>query len=112
MRGLLRVFERVVLARAWLTFVLLCTSFGLFGAGTLNLFKMFSDNWDLITSHGTMALRDGGLAQLFELLLTLLISMLNYVVFKACEHSLVGRILHPRSTHSTQTNHEDRDPAG
>ena len=109
MRGLRRVFERVVLARAWLTFVLLCTSFGLFGAGTLNLFKMFSDNWDLITSHGAMALRDGGLTQLFELLLTLIISMLNYVVFKACEHSLVNRILHPHSTHK---NHEDRDPAG
>ena len=109
MAALHRVFERVVLARAWLTFVLLCASFGLFGAGTLNLFKMFSDNWDLITSHGTMALRDGGLAQLFELLLTLLISMLNYVIFKACEHSLVNRILHPHSTHK---NHEDRDPAG
>ena len=109
MPALQRAFERWVLSNGWLTFAVLCASFGLFGAGTLNLFKMFSDNWDLITSHGTMALRDGGLTQLFELLLTLLISMLNYVVFKACEHSLVNRILHPHSNH---TNHEDRDPAG
>ena len=90
-----RVFSRLVLARIWLTFIVLCASFGLFGAGTLNLFNMFSSNWDLITQHGVMALRDGGARQLFELLATLVISMLNYVVFKACEHSLVNRILHP-----------------
>ena len=56
---------------------------------------MFSDNWDLITGYGVMALRDGAAQQLLELLFYLLISMLNYVVFKACEHSLVQRVLHP-----------------
>ena len=95
MKALQRAFARLVLSRAWLTFAVLCTSFGLFGAGTLNLFKMFSDNWDLITGNGFMALRDGAALQLFELLMYLVISMLNYVVFKACEHSLVNRIAHP-----------------
>ena len=95
MQALHRTFARLVLSRAWLTFVVLCASFGLFGAGTLNLFKMFSDNWELITDHGVMALKDGAAQQLFELLLYLAISMLNYVVFKACENSLVNRILHP-----------------
>ena len=95
MQALHRTFTHLVLSRAWLTFVVLCASFGLFGAGTLNLFKMFSDNWDLITNHGVMALRDGAAQQLVELLLYLFISMLNYVVFKACEHSLVHRILRP-----------------
>jgi uncharacterized membrane protein YqhA len=90
-----RAFQRVVLARRWLTFLVLCLSFALFGAGTLNLFNMFSANWDLITNHGVMALRDGAAQQLLELLATLLIAMLNYVVFKACEHSLVQRVLHP-----------------
>ena len=103
MQALLSTVTRLVLSRAWLTFVVLCASFGLFGAGTLNLFKMFSDNWELITDHGVMALKDGAAQQLFELLLYLAISMLNYVVFKACEHSLVHRILHPsdaREPHS------------
>ena len=93
---MLRAFERWVLARSWLTFAVLCTCFGLFGAGTLNLFHMFSTNWNLISQHGTMALADGAAQQLAELLLTLVISMLNYIVFKACEHSLVNRIVHSR----------------
>ena len=98
MGALNRVFQGAVLPRPWLCFVVLCASFGLFGAGTLNLFNMFSANWDLITHHGTMALLDGAAQQLFELLLTLFISMLNYVIFKACEHSLVHRLTHPTTS--------------
>ena len=95
MQALQRVFSRYVLAHAGVTFVLLCASFGLFGAGTLKLFKMFSANWDFITANGWMALTEGAAQQLIELLMVLLVSMLNYVVFKACEHSLVHKILHP-----------------
>ena len=95
MQALHRTFTRYVLAHASVTFLVLCASFGLFGAGTLNLFKMFSDNWDFITANGWMALTDGAALQLLELLMYLFISMLNYVVFKACEHSLVHKILHP-----------------
>ena len=102
-RAVHRAFIGWVLSRPWLTFVVLCTSFGLFGAGTLNLFKMFSDNWDLISSNGFMALKDGAAQQLFELLLNLVVSMLNYVVFKACEHSLVNRILHPSEAKEPQS---------
>ena len=95
MQALRRAFSRYVLGHAGVTFLALCASFGLFGAGTLNLFKMFSDNWDFITANGWMALTDGAALQLAELLMYLVISMLNYVVFKACEHSLVHKILHP-----------------
>ena len=107
MQVLHRAFSRYVLAHASVTFVALCASFGLFGAGTLNLFKMFSDNWDFITLHGLMALKEGAALQLLELLMYLGISMLNYVVFKACEHSLVHRILHP-SEHKRP--HENSHP--
>ena len=105
MARLNRIFYRVVLSRPWLCFVVLCASFGLFGAGTLNLFNMFSANWDLITSHGTMALLDGAAQQLFELLLTLFISMLNYVIFKACEHSLVHVLTHPKNASPDKDTH-------
>jgi hypothetical protein len=97
MQTLVRWFHRLVLSRVWLTFGLLCTCFGLFGAGTLNLFSMFSSNWDMITAQGLMALASGTLWQLFELLATLVLSLFFYVVFKVCEHSLVDRILHSSS---------------
>ena len=105
MARLNRIFYRVVLSRRWLCFVVLCASFGLFGAGTLNLFNMFSANWDLITNHGTMALLDGAAQQLFELLLTLVVSMLNYVIFKACEHSLVHVLTDPTNASPDKDTH-------
>ena len=97
MQAVVLWFNRVVLARAWLTFVVMCSSFGLFGAGTLNIFSMFSSNWDMITQQGLMALATGTLSQLFELLATLVIAMVFYTLFKVCEHSLVGRIAHPHN---------------
>ena len=91
---LVRAFQRVVLARRWLSFLVLCLSFLLFGTGTLNLLSMFRLNIDLIAENGSMALADGAALQLFELLLSLLGSMGSYVVFKACEHSLVQGLTH------------------
>jgi hypothetical protein len=102
MAKLTQLFRATVLSRPWLTFTLLCTCFGLFGAGTLNLFSMFSSNWDMITRQGLMSLATGSIWQLLELLATLALSMLFYVIFKCCEHSLVNHLLHPRDnqTHS------------
>ena len=89
MPAIRRLFHRVVLTRPWLTFIVMCGSFGLFGAGTLNLFNMFSTNWDVITQQGLMALATGSLRQLTELLGTLFLSMFFYTIFKVCEHQLV-----------------------
>jgi hypothetical protein len=102
MRALNRAFHRHVLARPWLTFLVMCSSFGLFGAGTLNIFNMFSSNWDMLTQQGLMALATGSLRQLLELLGTLFLAMAFYTVFKVCEHALVNHILHP-SEEETQT---------
>ena len=98
MSALNRVFHRHVLSRPWLTFACMCGCFGLFGAGTLNIFSMFSSNWDMITQQGLMAAAFGSLRQLLELLGTLVLAMAFYAVFKACEHSLVHHILHPKDT--------------
>ncbi len=92
---LTRAFQRIVLSRRWLSFVVLCLSFALFGAGTVNLFNMFRANLGLIADYGLMALGDGAALQLVELLLSLALSMLSYVVFKACEYRLVQGLLHP-----------------
>jgi ABC-type multidrug transport system fused ATPase/permease subunit len=81
--------DRVVFARAWLTFVVLVGAFLVFGAGTYNLFLLLRANLDLIADHGTQALADGAAQQFVELMITAVLSMAAYVLFKACEHRLV-----------------------
>ena len=98
---LVRAFRRAVLARRWLCFIVMCLSFLLFGIGTLNLINMFRLNISLIADNGTMALADGAAQQLVELIVTLLLSMAAYVVFKACEHALVHGLTHPEEPEET-----------
>lgn len=81
-------FQTVVLGRLWLCFIVMGLSFFAFGVGSLNLFYLLRANGSFLLEHGLMALLDGGARQLTELLLTGYLSMLAYVVFKACEHRL------------------------
>jgi hypothetical protein len=88
--------QRVVFARAWLTFVVLVLSFLVFGAGTYNLFLLLKANLALIAEHGMQALADGAAQQFLELMFTAALSMAAYVLFKACEHRLVHRLCDPK----------------
>jgi hypothetical protein len=88
-------FHRVVLSRRWLSFVTLGISFFVFGVGSLNLFFVARANFGLIARHGWQALMDGAAQQLLEVVATGYVSMLAYVVFKACEASLVRGLLDP-----------------
>ena len=81
-------FQRTVLARRWLTFLVLGLAFFVFGAGTFNIFMLISANLDFIARHGWVALMDGAARQLAELVVTGYLSMAAYVVFKACEYRL------------------------
>jgi len=81
-------FQRVVLSRLWLTFVVLGLSFLAFGAGTLNLGLLFMANSRLLAQYGWQAIKDGALQQLLELVLSGYLSIAAYVVFKTCEHRL------------------------
>jgi hypothetical protein len=87
-----RWFHRIVLTRRWVAFLVMGLAFFGFGAGTLNLFMLLKANAELLAAHGWQAVMDGGLRQLVELLLTGYASMLCYVVFKACEYSLVRHL--------------------
>ena len=87
-------FRRWILAYHWRTFAVMCLCFATFGAGTVNLFNMFRMNLGLIADNGVMALADGAARQFVELVVTLVLSMLAYIVFKACEHSLVIGLTH------------------
>ena len=90
-----RWFHRTVLARRWLTFVVMGAAFFVFGAGTFNIFMLFSANAAFIASYGWQALMDGAARQLLELVVTGYLSMAAYVVFKACEHRLVRGLADP-----------------
>jgi hypothetical protein len=83
-----RWFQRVVLGRIWLSFVVLGASFFAFGVGSLNLFYLLRANGNLLLENGWLAVMDGGVQQLAELLLNGYLAMAAYVVFKACEYRL------------------------
>jgi len=83
-----RHFQRVVLRRPWLTFVVMGLAFCCFGMVTLNLLHLLRANAQLILDHGAMALADGGALQLVELVANGYVAMLAYVVMKTCEHAL------------------------
>jgi len=82
------LFQRLVLSRLWLTFVVLGLTFLAFGVGTLNLGLMLMANTRLLSDYGWQAISDGALRQLIELAVTGYISIAAYIVFKACEHRL------------------------
>jgi hypothetical protein len=81
-------FQRAILQRYWLCFIVMGLSFFGFGIGTLNLIFVFQANANLLITHGWQALWDGGLMQLLEILATGYVSLLAYIVFKACEYRL------------------------
>ena len=83
-----KLFRRWVLARPWLSFIVMGLSFLAFGAGTLNLIFVFQANARFIAEQGWQAVMDGALLQLLELVVTGAVSMAAYVVFKSCEHRL------------------------
>ena len=82
------LFQRWVLSRLWLTYVVLGLSFFVFGAGTVSLGLLFAANVRLLGEHGWQAVMDGALWQLVELVSTGYLSIAAYVVLKTCEHRL------------------------
>ncbi|MDP9043528.1 MAG: hypothetical protein M3O01_01860 [Pseudomonadota bacterium] len=82
------LFQKIVLARLWLTFLVLGVSFLAFGLGTLNLGRLLLANAHLLSQYGWQAVMDGALQQLLELMGTGYLSVAAYVIFKTCEHRL------------------------
>ncbi len=89
---MLTTVRQYVFARAGLTFAVLALSFIAFGLASLNLVSLLKANLTLFLEHGTMALMDGALGQLADLLLSTVLSMVFYLIFKTCEYALVRRI--------------------
>ncbi len=77
------------------TYFLMVVMFLLFGLLSLDLVKYVAANASYLIEYGIMALWDGGLRQLIELLLTSFAAVLSYLGFKLCEHALIERAAHP-----------------
>ena len=84
-----RWLHRVVLRYRSVTFVVMGLSFFAFGIGTLNLFFLLQANANLLLENGWLAVAEGGLQQLVELLISGFAALAAYLLFKVCEHRLV-----------------------
>ena len=76
----------------WLTFVLMGASFLLFGITSVNLYVLLAANINLVIDYGMMAVADGALQQLAQLLGSLALSLLFYLLFALCDRVLVRRL--------------------
>jgi hypothetical protein len=76
-----------------LTFILMGLCFLTFSVLTLNLVYTLQANIKLLLEHGWMAVMDGGLQQLLELLASGYFGVAFYLLFKTCESTLVERLL-------------------
>jgi len=75
-----------------ITFVLMSGFFLAFGITSVNLFVLLKLNLDLFFEYGLQVIEDGALRQLFDLMLSSLLSIAFYLVFKICERVLVERL--------------------
>ena len=102
-------FQRVVLRRMWLSFIVMGLAFFIFGASTLNLFFLLRANTALFYDNSWMALADGGAQQLVELLVTGYLSMAAYVVFKTCEYRLAHWLGDPPEPKLPEPSSDNQD---
>jgi hypothetical protein len=81
------------LSRQWgLAFLLMGASFVLFGLLSLNLLHTLGANFEFLSTYGIDAVREGGLLQLVQMVVSGYAAAASYVVFKLCEKVLVERL--------------------
>jgi hypothetical protein len=95
------MYSRMPLARflsylfygpAWLTFLAMGAATGGVALCTYDLFSIFRANFTLLTTYGAMAVFDGGLLQLVEIILWGYLGVACYLVFKGCMDGLLARV--------------------
>ena len=75
------------------TFFIMMMSALVFGLTSYNIFFLLKANITLVVDYGVMALFDGALKELIILVIYGIISLAAYIVLKACEKTLVERLL-------------------
>ncbi|SON54123.1 hypothetical protein HDIA_0582 [Hartmannibacter diazotrophicus] len=91
---MLRLFLKRLITCHWVvTLAVMCASVIIFSTASVNLFVMISGNLRFLAEHGVMAVMEGALHQSLQLFGLSLATGVSYVLFKACEHVLVGKLL-------------------
>lgn len=88
-----RILDEMFNGPAWRAFLLMGVFGGLSAFTSGNIVLLFIANFGLISQYGVMALKDGGLRQLVELIAYGYLSLAFYVLFKGCLYGLLGRFM-------------------
>jgi hypothetical protein len=93
-RIFMRIAFRKILTFHWLVTFLLMAAFSLFGAAaSVNIFVLLAANVRFLSEQGLMAVMEGALTQLGQLVVTGLFALAMYLGFKSCERVLVEKLL-------------------
>ena len=77
----------------WRAFLLMGLFGGLSAITSYNLVLLFSANFSFVAQYGIMALREGGLLQMGELIVYGYHSIAFYILFKGCLYGVLGHFL-------------------
>jgi hypothetical protein len=77
----------------WRTFLLMGLFGGLSAIASFNLLSLFVANFTFVSQYGAMALKDGGLLQLAELVAYGYLGIAFYILFKGCLYGVLGRFV-------------------
>ena len=85
-----RFLSRMFNGPIWRAFLLMGLFGGLSAVTSYNLVLLFIANLGFISQYGVMALREGGLLQLIELIAYGYLSIAFYILFKGCLYGVLG----------------------
>ncbi|MFC2254449.1 hypothetical protein ACETRX_32845 [Labrys portucalensis] len=85
-------FQSLFNGPIWRTFLLMGVFGGLFASSSYNLLELFTANYRYVSDYGIMALMEGGLRQLLELILFGYLSVGFYILFKGCLYGLLAHV--------------------
>jgi hypothetical protein len=91
-RAMEKFLDRIFNGPVWRTFLLMGLFGGLSAFTSYNLLMLFLENFRFVSQYGTMALREGGLLQLAELVLFGYLGVAFYILFKGCLYGVLGRV--------------------
>jgi hypothetical protein len=92
-RVMQRFFYDMFNGPIWRAFLLMGLFAGLSAIASYNLVVLFVANLGFVSKYGVMALKDGGLLQLVELVVYGYAGIAFYLLFKGCLYGVLGHFL-------------------
>jgi hypothetical protein len=92
-RVMQRFFYDMFNGPIWRAFLLMGLFAGLSAIASYNLVVLFVANLGFVSKYGVMALKDGGLLQLMELVVYGYAGIAFYLLFKGCLYGILGHFL-------------------